>query len=79
MGCQGRIQDFKLGGTHLKKLRRTKGGAKMLRVLRVKNHDFAPKNKNFPILVGSAQGAPPPLDVTGGVEKIFPSDSLFNN
>ena len=27
---QGRIQDFKLGGTHLKKLRRAEGGAKIL-------------------------------------------------
>jgi hypothetical protein len=26
---QGRIQDFKLGGTHLKKLRRAEGGAKL--------------------------------------------------
>jgi hypothetical protein len=41
---QGRIQDFKLGGAHLKKLRRTKGGAKDFGVFRVKNHDFTPKN-----------------------------------
>jgi hypothetical protein len=27
---QGRIQDFKLGGAHLKKLRRAEGGAKIL-------------------------------------------------
>ena len=27
---QGRIQDFKLGGAHLKKLRRAEGGAKNL-------------------------------------------------
>ena len=27
---QGRIQDFKLGGAHLKKLRRAEGGAKLL-------------------------------------------------
>jgi hypothetical protein len=27
---QGRIQDFKLGGAHLKKLRRAEGGAKFL-------------------------------------------------
>jgi hypothetical protein len=32
---QGRIQDFKLGGTHLKKLRRAEGGVKMFRVFRV--------------------------------------------
>ena len=41
---QGRIQDFKLGGAHLKKLRRTEGGAKNFGVFRVKKHDFTPKN-----------------------------------
>ena len=41
---QGRIQDFKLAGAHLKKLRRTEGGAKMFGVFRVKNRDFTPKN-----------------------------------
>jgi hypothetical protein len=39
---QGRIQDFKLGGAHLKKLRRAEGGAKMFGVFRVKIHDFTP-------------------------------------
>jgi hypothetical protein len=41
---QGRIQDFKLGGAHLKKLRRAEGGAKIFGVFRVKNHDFTQKN-----------------------------------
>jgi hypothetical protein len=41
---QGRIQDFKLGGAHLKKLRRVEEGAKNFGVFRVKNHDFTPKN-----------------------------------
>ena len=49
---QGRIQDFKLGGAHLKKLRRAEGGAKSFGVFRVKNHDFTPKNHIFPILGG---------------------------
>ena len=40
---QGRIQDFKLGGAHLKKLRRAEGGAEIVGVFRVKNHDFTPK------------------------------------
>ena len=44
---QGRIQNFKLGGTHLKELRRAEGGAKIFGVFRVKNHDFAPKNHIF--------------------------------
>ena len=41
---QGRIQDFKLRGAHLKKLHRAEGGAKIFGVFRVKNHDFTPKN-----------------------------------
>jgi hypothetical protein len=41
---QGRIQDFKLGGAHLNKLRRVEEGAKYFGVFRVKNHDFTPKN-----------------------------------
>ena len=36
---QGRVQDFKLEGAHLKKLRRAEGGAKIVGVFRVKNHD----------------------------------------
>ena len=44
---QGRIPDFKLGGAHLKKLRRAEGGAKILGVFRVKNHYFTPKNHMF--------------------------------
>ena len=40
---QGRIQDFKLGGAYLKKLRRAEGGAKIFGVFRVKIHDFTPK------------------------------------
>ena len=45
--AQGRIQDFKLGGAHLKKWRRAEGGAKILRIFRVKNHDFTAKNHIF--------------------------------
>ena len=53
---QGRIRDFKLGGAHLKKLRRAEEGAKIVGVFRVKNHDFTPKKIIFfPILA-------PPLD-----------------
>ena len=44
---QGRIQDFKLGGAHLNKLHRAEGGAKIVGVFRVKNHDFTPKNHIF--------------------------------
>ena len=41
---QGQIQDFKLGGVHLKKLHRAEEGAKNFGVFRVKKHDFTPKN-----------------------------------
>ena len=44
---QGRIQDFKLGGGALKKLRRAEGGANIFGVFRVKNHDFTPKKSYF--------------------------------
>ena len=52
---QGRIQDFKLGWAHLKKLRRAEGGAKIFGVFRVKNHDFTQKNVIFPILGGGGR------------------------
>jgi hypothetical protein len=38
---------FPVRGTHLKKMRRAEGGAKMFGVFRVKNHDFTPKNHIF--------------------------------
>jgi hypothetical protein len=44
---QGRIQDFKLGEAHLKKLGRAEGGAKIFGVFHVKNHDFMPKKSYF--------------------------------
>ena len=44
---QGRIQDFKLGGAHLKKLRRAKGGATNFGIFRVKNHDSTPKKSDL--------------------------------
>jgi hypothetical protein len=46
MDCyQGRIQDFKLGGAHLKKLRRAEGGTNIFGVFRVKIHDFTQKKQ----------------------------------
>jgi hypothetical protein len=53
---QGRIQDFKLGGAHLKKLRRAEVGANIFGVFRVKNHDFTPI---FFIFSNFRGGAPP--------------------
>jgi hypothetical protein len=46
-GLQGRIQDFKLGGAHLKKWRPAEEGAKIFGVFHVKNHDFTPKKSYF--------------------------------
>jgi hypothetical protein len=44
---------FQVRGAHLKKLRRTEGGAKIFGVFRVKNHDFTPKNHIFPNFRGA--------------------------
>jgi hypothetical protein len=38
---------FQVRGAHLKKFRRAEGGAKIVGVFRVKNHDFTPKNLIF--------------------------------
>ena len=60
---QGRIQDFKLGGAHLKKLRRPEGGSNIFGVYRVKNHDFTSKNHIFSnFRVGTRAGYALPLD-----------------
>ena len=64
---QGRIQDFKLGGAHLKKLRRAEGGSKMFGVFRVKNHDFTPKNHIFSNFRGGCAGCPPPTGSAPGI------------
>ena len=61
---QGRIQDFKLWGAHLKKLRRAEGGAKIFGVFRVKNHDFTPKKSYFSNFRGGGGGG-------GGGREIF--------
>ena len=45
--CQGRIQDFKLGGGALKKIAPSGGRREKFGVIRVKNHDFTPKNHIF--------------------------------
>ena len=55
----GGIQDFKLGGAHLKKLHRAEGGAKIVGVFRVKNHDFTPKNYIFCNFRGGGAGCAP--------------------
>jgi hypothetical protein len=55
---QGRIQDFKLEGVHLKKLRRAEGGANIFGVFRVKNHDFTPKNQFFSNFVDPPGSSP---------------------
>ena len=56
LGFQGR-------GAHSKKLRRAEGGAKIVGVFRVKNHDFTPKNHIFSNFRGARAGcgpSPPP-------------------
>jgi hypothetical protein len=74
---QGRIQDFKLGGAHLKKLRWAEGGANIFGVFRVKNHDFTPKNHIFSnFRVGARTGcAPPPGSAPGtSIQKLINID-----
>jgi hypothetical protein len=51
---------FQVRGAHLKKLRRAKGGAKIVGVFRVKNHDFTPTNLIFSNFRGARAGCPPP-------------------
>ena len=53
---------FQVRGAHLKKLRRAEGGAKILGVFRVKNHDFTPKNHIFSNFREGAHRVSPPLD-----------------
>jgi hypothetical protein len=57
---QGRIQDFKVGGAQLKKLR--EGGAKIFGVFRLKNHNFTQKNNIFSNFRGVGAPGAPPLD-----------------
>ena len=47
MAIAGADPGFQVRGAHLKKLRRVKGGAKIVGVFRVKHHDFTPKNHIF--------------------------------
>ena len=47
MHVTGADPGFQVRGAHLKKLRRAEGGAKIVGVFRVKNHDFTPKNHIF--------------------------------
>ena len=53
---------FQARGGALKKLCRAEGGAKILGVFRVKNHDYTPKNHIFSNFRGGggAPGSPPP-------------------
>ena len=59
--AQGRIQDLKLGGVHLKKIARSRGrGEKFWGISCEKSRFYAKKIIFFPILGGRAPGAPPP-------------------
>jgi hypothetical protein len=72
MSMQGRIQDIKKGGPHLKKLRRAEGGATIFGAFRVKNHDFTPKNRIFS---NCAQLRPGELCI-GRTTRRFPAPSM---
>jgi hypothetical protein len=47
IGADPGFQAIGGGGAYLKKLCRAEGGAKIVEVLRVKNHDFTPKKHIF--------------------------------
>ena len=69
---QGRIQDFKLGGAHLKKLHLAEGGANIFGVFRLKNHDFTPKKYIFSNFSGGASPSPlPGSDLPFNLYSIF--------
>ena len=52
---------FQVRGAYLTKLRRAKGGAKIVKVFPVENHDLTPKNHIFSNFRGGRRaGAPPP-------------------
>ena len=53
---------FQVRGAHLKKMRRAEGGAKIVGVFRVKNHDFTPKNHIFSNFRGAGGAGCPALD-----------------
>ena len=57
---QGRIQDFKLGGAHLKKLRQAEGGGKIFGVFRLKNTILRQKNHIFSNCRWGARRVTPP-------------------
>ena len=52
---------FLVRGAHLQKLRRAEGGAKIIGVFPVKNHDFTPKNHIFSNFRPGAPPLDPPL------------------
>jgi hypothetical protein len=54
-GGAGADPGFQVRGVHLKKICRAEGGAKIVGVFRVKNHDFTPKNHIF----SNFRGRPP--------------------
>jgi hypothetical protein len=60
---QGRIQDFKLGGGGARKIiAQSEGRREIVGVIRVKNHDFTPKNHIFSNFRGGGERRmhPPP-------------------
>ena len=59
------------GGAHLKKLRRAEGGAKIVGVFRVKNHDFTPKNHISSNFSGACAGCAPTGSAPGSQHVVF--------
>ena len=66
---------FQVRGAHLKKLRRAEGGAKIVGVYRVKNHDFMPKNLIFSNFRGRGGAGPPP---PGSAPDLMEENTVLN-
>ena len=73
----GAESGFQVRGAHLKKLRRAEGGARIVGVFRVKNHDFTPKNNIFSnFRVGARAGCDLPTGSAPGtsIQKLINID-----
>jgi hypothetical protein len=69
---------FQVRGAHLKKLRRTEGGAKIFGVFRVRNHDFTTKNHIFSNFRGGARRVRPPPGSAPATDLPQVTDKLYH-
>ena len=70
---------FPVRGAHLKKMRRAEGGAKIVGVFRVKNHDFTPKNDIFSNFRGGVRQVRLPLDAPLSIVLQYNQEEVFED